>query len=182
MAHEETIYQLMRKLIIADKQTVADIMASKGHWTPGTSAINNSYKALCNLSDLGKVTKGDGYFRLPDCKSEYKEHSQLITKALAEVLKLELQSTIFRELTVPDVGLRSDAICLITKDNHGFCFILEVCNNETPEYFQSKVNVWNNWQGDTAFLSNLFNYKIPHYEIIPVTDLVGFISYLKEQL
>lgn len=180
MSHEETIYQLMESLVISDKQTIGDIQASKGLWSPGPSAVNNSYKALCNLSDLGKLTKGDGYFKLPDCRSEYKEHAQLITKALAEILKLDVQSTIKREVVISEVGLRPDAIVLITKDNHGICLILEVCNNETPEYLQSKINVWESWQGDTQFLSRLFGIKIPHYEVVPVTVLDGFISYLKE--
>ena len=182
MAHEETIFQLMEILKVADKQIIADIMAAKGHWTAGTSAVNNSYKSLCNLCDLGKLTKGDGYFKLTDCKSEYREHARLITQALAEILKLPLDSTIYREITIPDVGLRPDAICLITKNNQGFCFILEVCNNETPEYLQSKINVWNNWPNDTAFLSELFGYRIPHYDIMPVTVLDGFKAFLKEEI
>ncbi|MFA5823207.1 MAG: hypothetical protein WC853_09045 [Thermodesulfovibrionales bacterium] len=180
MAHEEVVYQLMESLAIASKQEIGDIMATKKIWTAGPSTFNNSYKALCALTDIGKLIKGDGYFKLPSCKSEYKEHSQLITKALAEVLKLEVQSTIFREITIPEVGLRPDAICLLTKNNQGYCMILEVCNNETPEYLQSKINVWDNWQGDAQFLSQLFKYKIPHYEVVPVTVLDGFKDYLQE--
>jgi hypothetical protein len=63
---------------------------------------------------------------------------------------------------------------LIIKDNRGLCLILEVCNTEPEQYFQSKVNVWNNWPGSLEYLSQLFKYKIPHFDIVKITDLVGF--------
>lgn len=59
MAHEDTIYELMEELVIADKHTIGDIMAHKGIWTKGVSAVNNSYKALENLVEAGKLEKGE---------------------------------------------------------------------------------------------------------------------------
>lgn len=180
MAHEETIYRLMKQLVIASKREIGDIMACKGVWTVGTSTVNNSYKALCALADIGKVVKSNGYFKLPSCKSEYAEHAQLLTKSLAELFKLpEINPVIFREHTTP-VGLRSDAICLITKDNQGLCLILEVMINEPERYLKMKQNTWENWPEATQHLSQLFNYKIPHFEIVPITVLDGFISFLQE--
>ena len=174
------VSKIIQALRIVDSLTVGEILLAKKLYSNIHSARVNAQKKLNELVALGKLEKGNGFYRVPDCKSEYKEHSQLITKALAEVLKLEVQSTIFREITIPEVGLRPDAICLLIKDNRGLCLILEVCNNETPEYLQSKINVWDNWQGATEYLSNLFGYKIPHYEIIPITVLDGFKSYLEE--
>jgi len=173
---------ILQSLRIADPLTVGEILLAKKLYSNLHSARVNAQKKLNELVALGLLEKGPGFYRTLDCRSEYKEHAQLITKALAEVLKLEVQSTIFREITIPEVALRPDAICLLTRDQQGLCLILEVCNNETPEYLQSKINVWNNWQGDTQFLSQLFNYKIPHYEIVPITVLDGFTSFLKEVL
>jgi len=174
------VYDIIQSLRIADSLTVGEILLAKKLYSNLHSARVNAQKKLNELVALGKLEKGNGFYRTPNCRSEYKEHSLLITKALAEVLKLAVQSTIFREITIPEVGLRPDAICLLTKDHQGLCLILEVCNNETPEYLQSKINVWSNWQGGTEYLSQLFNYKIPHYEIVPITVLDGFITYLQE--
>lgn len=177
------VSNIVSALKITDALTVGEILQAKGIYSNPQSARVNAQKKLNDLVALGKLERCDGYYRTLDCKSEYKEHSRLITKALAEILKLttdNLQVIIYRELTIVNVGLRPDAICLITKDNQGYCFILEVCNNETEEYLQQKINTWNNWEDSLKFLSQLFGYKIPHFEILPVTALGGFISFLKE--
>lgn len=176
------VRQVLEVLKIADARTVGEILYAQGENSTLQSGIVNGQKKLNKLADEGAIERVGGFYRTLDCKSEYKEHAQLITKTLAEILKLPVDSIIHREISIPEVGLRPDSICLLTKDNQGLCLILEVCNNETPEYLQSKINVWNNWQGDTEFLSNLFKVKIPHYEIIPVVALGDFISFLKEVL
>lgn len=89
MAHEKTILTIMESLVIADKHVIGDLMAHKGIWKAGTSAVNNSYKALNALVDLGKLERGDGWFRLRGCRSEYREHAQILTKALAEIIKVD---------------------------------------------------------------------------------------------
>jgi hypothetical protein len=172
MAHEETIYGLMESLVIADKHIIGDLMAHKELWTKGVSAVNNSYKALNLLADSGKLVKGNGYFRLPDCKSEYKEHSQLLTKAISEILKLNYQTKILREPTLKDVGLRPDAIVFLTNGDKGLCFILEVCNNETPEYLMQKIHTWEHWNEAKENLSTLFNDLIKQYDIVVASEEV----------
>jgi len=184
LAHEETILEIMNNLVIADKHIVGDIMAHKGLWTAGTSSVNNSYKALNNLVDAGKLVKGDGYFKIPTCKSEYKEHSVLLTKALALILKINLNCKIFREPTFQKIGLRPDAIVLITKDNKALCFILEVCNNETPEYLTQKINAWKIWPEAGEELSALFGLAIPRFDIVVsgeyVKGVFEFNAYIEE--
>ncbi len=183
MAHEETVMGLMETLKIADKHTIGDIMATKVKWKPGLSTNNNSYKALCNLTDLKKLVKGDGYFALPECKSEYAGHAKFVTQTIAELLKLQnVTAIVKREITIPEVGLRPDAICLITRNNRGLCIILECLINETESYYEMKKNTWLNWPGATGYLSKLFNYKIPSYEIVPVTVVDGFKSFLMEAI
>ena len=58
MAHEQKILEMMQSLVIADKHIVGDLMAHKGIWTRGTSAVNNSYKALNNLVERESLRKG----------------------------------------------------------------------------------------------------------------------------
>jgi hypothetical protein len=185
MAHEETIYGIMEALRICDKHTGGDIMAARGIWTKGTSSVNNFYKGSNTLVDAGKLVKGDGYFKMPDCKSEYKEHSQLLTKALAEILKLNYQSQVLREPTLTDVGLRPDAILFLANGNKGLCFILEVCNNESPEYLNQKINAWRSFEGAKDYLSQLFETEIKAFDIVVSGDIstegtFEFNQYLKE--
>jgi hypothetical protein len=171
MAHDETVMEIMNQLIIADKHIVGDLMAHKGLWTAGVSAVNNSYKALNLLVDAGRLERGNSYFRLPGCcKSEYKEHAQHLTKALASIIKLNYTTTIFREHEIKEVGLRPDAIVLLIRGNEALCFILEVMNNESPAYFTQKRNVWDSWQGAKDYLSKLFNTNIKAYDIVPNLD------------
>jgi hypothetical protein len=175
----------MEQLVIADKHIIAEIMAFKKIWLTGTSSVNNSYKVLNLLVDSGKLIKGDGYFKLPDCKSEYKEHAQLLTKALAEILKLNYTSKIFREVTLQEVGLRPDALVLLIKDSQALMFVLEVCNNEFPKFLQQKVNVLRNWDWVLEMFSKIFETKIKAFDIVVSGDITAdgtfeFNQYLEE--
>ncbi len=185
MAHENTIYELMKELVIADKHIIGDLMAHRSLWTKGVSAVNNSYKALNLLVDSGKLVKGEGYFKLPDCKSEYKEHSQLLTKALAEIIKLNCQIKIAREHTILEKALRPDSLIFLRRGSEGLCFVLEVCNNETSTYLESKIHTWRLWPEAKDYLSRLFNNKILHYDIVVSGEEIPdgafeFNSYLEE--
>jgi len=168
MAHESLILSLMEALKVADDKIIGDIMSAKKIWSSGQSARTNALKALKNLSDLRKIERCDGYFRTFDCKSEYGEHSRLLTKALAEILKLNISTAIYREHTIREIGLRPDAICFLTNDNQGLCFILEVVHNETPDYLRQKISAWQSWNGATEYLSNLFSHEIPAISFVTV--------------
>ena len=161
----------MNQLVIADKHTIGDLMAHKGIWTAGTSAVNNAYKILNTLVDGGQLEKGDGgYYRKIGCRSTYQEHARELTKALAEIIKLNLNAKIFREHTTP-VALRPDALILLTKEDKGLCLVLEVMRTETTDcnFYQQKVNTWESWEGAKDYLSKMFNTEIKEFNII--TDL-----------
>jgi len=179
MAHESTIFEIMEALVIADKHVIGDIMAHKELWTKGVSAVNNSYKALNCLVECGKLVKGDSYFKLPHCKSNYEQHARLLTRALAEILKTNPNCRIFREHTIAEKGLRPDALVLLKKENQGMCLVLEVCHNETENYFEQKMNTWRYWSGAAAYLSQLTGYRVPHFDIVRSNELT---DYLKEVL
>jgi hypothetical protein len=157
-------------------------MAAKGIWTEGTSASNNADKYLKNDSRLEKV---DGYYRLIGCKSTFAEHSKLLTIHLADILKLNLSTKIFREKTFSSIGLRPDSVILLEKNNRHLCFILEVCNNEFPEFLQQKVNAWRQWENSLRVLSELFGTKIHVFDIVVAGDISAegtfeFNQYLKD--
>lgn len=164
MAHEETIFNLMQAVQVASKHDVGRYMAAKGYWKEGVSAVNNSYKALNDLTDLGKLERGDGFYRLPGLSTQYHHHARLLTNLLIDCL-IEFDALVFREHSIPQIGLRPDAIILLRKEGKGRCLILEASNHETPEYFRNKVNVWRQWPDATQFLSNLFGYAIPSFEV-----------------
>ena len=171
--------KIINSLKIADALTVGEVLHARKVYSTLQSARVNAQKKLNQLADEGAIERIGGFYRTLQCKSNYEDHARFLTKILAEILKLH-ETIIYREHTIQEISLRPDAICLLTKDNQGMCLILEALINEPPEYFQMKVNTWNNWPEATQYLSNLFKYRIPHYEIIPVTVLDDFISYLKE--
>ncbi len=174
----EVIDNLMNLLVIADTKTIADLMAHRGFWTTG-NPYANSYKYLRELTQLDKLVKGDGYFKLPTCKSEYGEHAQLLTQALALIIKTPYEPVIYREKTIDEVGLRPDALVLLKNGDKGRCFLLEVVNNELPIYLEKKKNAWETWQGDFDYLSRLFGYKIPHYDFVISDDLHSYLGSLQ---
>jgi len=180
MAYENEILSLMENLVIVDKHLIASLMFDK--WKEGSSAVNNANKALTNLVGIGKLVKGNGFFKLPDCKSEYKEHAQFLTKALTEILKTKLVRKIFREISIPEVGLRPDAIVLLEKDGKGLCFILEVVHHETEDYLRQKVTTWKHWNGSVAYLCNLFGVKIPCFDIVVSGSAISGTHELKTYL
>ena len=176
------VSEILQSLRIADPITVGEILLAKGLYSTLQSARVNAQKKLNQLVAQGALERGHGFYRALGCKSEYKEHSQLLTKTLAELFKIPAKPIIHREITIPEVGLRPDAICLITKDNQGLCLILECLINETESYYAMKENTWNNWDGATDYLSQLFGYSIPHFELVPIITVDGFKEFLKEGL
>ncbi|MHC1743943.1 MAG: hypothetical protein AB9873_13045 [Syntrophobacteraceae bacterium] len=170
MANIGAIEEIMRKLVIADKHVIGEIMAGRGVWKAGTSAVNNSYKDLVKLVELGRLEKCDGFFRLVGCRSDYKEHAQLLTQYLANIIK-SYQCVIYREHEVKPISLRSDAIVLLIKENKGRCLVVEVVNQETQQYLNQKREAWK-WDGATEYLSGLFGYRIPYFEFLTSEETI----------
>jgi len=169
VAREEEVKQIMEALVIADDKIIGEIMAARGVWGEGQSARVQAAKALKNLADTNQLEKGEGsYYRIIGCKSTYQPHSVLLTKQLAEILKVYPESIIFRERNVPEIGVRPDGIILIKRENKGLVIILECLVNETETYYQSKVRAWESWDGALEYLSRLFGVKIPNFSIIPI--------------
>ncbi|MCL5423380.1 MAG: hypothetical protein M1461_13070 [Nitrospirae bacterium] len=178
-----SVSEVVSVLKITDAVTVGEILLARKIYSNLQSARVNAQKKLNDLVALRQLERGDGYYRVPGCQSEYHDHARLLSKCIAEILKVHTTvPAIHREHTIPEIGLRPDAIVLLTKDNLGYCFILEVLINETDEYLRQKYNAWHLWENSLAYLSKLFGYHIPSFDIVPVTDLVGFITFLKEAL
>lgn len=161
------VLHIFKSLHIASDKVIGDILVTRGlvSWSAGTSARNNTRKLLKTLD----LEEGNGYFRIPGCKSEYCDHAKALTEYLAEILKIT-DAEIFREHTLP-INLKPDALVLAQKDGKKSCFILEVALNETPEYLEMKYNAWLQWKEAKTYLSDLFKVKIPH---------IGFVVAGKE--
>ena len=89
MTREEEVMAVMQSLVVATDKDVGEVMAARGHWAEGQSSRVNSAKVLKKLCELGQIERCDGYWRLKGCRSEFKGHSQMLTKALVDILKLE---------------------------------------------------------------------------------------------
>ena len=166
MAHEETVMRLMNKLVYATKHDVGDLMAHDGVWKAGPSSVNNAYKFLTQLTESGLLEKGEGFFKLKGYKGNHEEHSRLVTAELVKILKLPYETIIIREAFIGDVSLIPDAMILTIDGDMAACWILEVMHNETPEYFQQKVHVWEAWEEANGYLSELFGYQVKSFNII----------------
>jgi len=185
MAHDDKIDSIMESLRIATKHQVGDVMASWGFWSRGTSASNNSDKVLKNEVSYGKLIKENNYYKRPDCRSTFQPHSQFLTDALVEVLKLNLNAKIYREYFLKEISLRLDALVFLTKGNRHLVFALEVCNTELPEYLVSKVNALKNYDGALQTFSLLFETKIKAFDIVVSGDISAngvfeFKNYIEE--
>lgn len=155
----DKILQIMKTLKVASKHDVAELMTN---WKEGPSRVNNSKKFLDDLP----IEKCDGYFRWPGCKSEYKDHAQALTKALVKILKVNATHHIHREKLIPELGLIPDAICFLTRGEKAICFIYEACLSEKAEYTEMKERAFRDWPQKLSFLSDLFNFPVPHYDFI----------------
>ncbi len=188
MGHKEKVMEVMQVLKKANDVIAGDVVNIRYNigWSRGHSERMQARKVLDRLVAERKIIKKDGYYHTPDVKDGYGEHAQLLTCAIAEILKLgNNKPIIFREKLL-SVGLRPDALVLLKRNNQGLCFALEILNNETRPYLQQKINTWKNWRQGTAELSRLFNVKIPHFDVVvhpekPLTgDVVAFNDLIKE--
>ena len=133
----------------------------------GLSRRNNAHKYLDELALTHQIQKGKGFYAVKGYQGEYKPggHDRSVTDCMARLVLLKHPISIFREVSFP-VGLRSDIVALIGKNGKGICAVVEVVNNETPEYFNQKMTAWKNWTQAPEYLSNLFGTPIPHFSII----------------
>lgn len=156
----------MNYLKIADAKIIGAILFALGYFSTLHSARVNAQKHLNNLVALGHLVRGDGFYRIPECQSEYGEHARLLTACLAQILSIkDLTTTIHREVSVP-IGFRADAVVLCEKDGKGICFVLEVAHNETHDYLRRKVDAYKKWKEAKAFLTQLFNKPIRGYGFV----------------
>jgi hypothetical protein len=166
MPHEDEVTEEMEILHMARARHLGDILSDVVGWSPGQSATVQAGRALENLVALGRLKKENGWYMIPTCKAKPgEEHAALLAEQLVQLRK-KFRARIFREHLIEEVGLRPDALVLAIGKDRGFCFVLEIVNHETEEYLQSKINVWKNWQGANEYLSRLFAFKVPHFEVI----------------
>ncbi len=181
MTKEEEVMAVMETLVIAKDKHIGEVMAARGHWTAGQSARVNAGKVLKKLAESGRIERVNGHFRTKGCRSEFKEHSQLLTDALTEVLKT-FEAKAKREVWVEKIGVRADAICMITKANRGYVFILEILRNESLDQAnRNKGKVWEQWPDATDFLSRLLGYKIPCFDFITLEQGESIISKIGDE-
>jgi hypothetical protein len=162
---------IIEGLRVADAKTVAEVLLTKKDFSNLQSARVYAQRQLNLMVDLGQLIRGDGWYAVKGYRGEFQDHDRLLTKALAEILKLNYECQISREACWDSVGLRSDAVVLLKRGNDGLCFILEVVHNETPVYLLMKKHAWLAWSGANEALSKLFGYKIPHFSVITQEEI-----------
>lgn len=191
MKYESEVMDVMKKVGIARDADVGEYLAARGYYRmENLSARNNARKILKYLTEQGRLEEGGGgeWFRVRGgSRSEHKQHSRSLTRALVKILKAFPDSQVIREKEIPDVKLVPDSLVLITKENKGLVCVLEAVTEETPEYLRSKYDVWQNWDKALNFLSQTFGYRVPHFEIVaypesPIKEVWNFDEFMKEAI
>ena len=171
MSIKDLLDQILINVLITDPLTTGKALHAKGLYQSVHSARVQVQKDFNRRVDLKQLERGKGYYRVPGCEGEYGDHARLLTTSLVELFK-HGDPIIFREHFISEIALRPDALVLLKKEGRGLCFVLEVCHTETPEYLQQKITVWKNWDKSLDYLSGLFGYRLPNFEIVIAGETV----------
>jgi hypothetical protein len=167
--------------VITDNQ-LGEIFAPRFNWTPGHSARVQARKILENLTNLGKITKHEGFYRSLSCRSEFSDHARALSETLVKFYNLkDIVPTIRREVSFP-VGLRADAVIFLKKEVMGRVCVYECDLTEDINFLKSKENEWNSWGGALQALSDLFPYGVDCFDFVTLSGRVGIklTDYLEE--
>ncbi len=140
------------------------------------SSYVSSQKLLKNLSDLGKLERANGVYKLPACKSEGGDHALAVTQVIAEVFNRFDDPQVYKEKLVEGKGVRPDLMVLARRNGQGLCFIVEVTLQETEDYLTMKRNVWQEWPEALVYLSNLFKTPIKHFDFLTSETLNQYLE------
>jgi hypothetical protein len=176
---DDTVFELMKKLVIASAENIGVLMAAMGVWAAGISARNNAAKVLKGLVDLKRLEFINGAYRVHGCKSEWADHSKSLTESLVRIMVAFPDCLVNRELTVSPIATRPDSLVFLRRNGMGYCFGLEQMNNETEESFRTKSSKWARWPDTLPFLSQLFGYKVPSFHLVRSSELDRFLEELK---
>lgn len=106
------------------------------------------------------------YFRMPGCRSQGGEHAIEISRALAQIIMLDLEYVIKREPTLRSVSLRPDSVILLKKSDKYLCAILEICCAETDSYLSMKINALRGCENVKEELSELVGVPVQVFDIV----------------
>jgi len=91
---------------------------------------------------------------------------------------------ILREPEIKELGLRPDAVVLLTRGDKALCFVLEICLNETEDYLRQKINAWKHYERGKEVLSELLGTKIKAFDIVvsgqEAEGIFQFNQYIEE--
>ena len=185
---KKAVLEVLDAIKIASVKLAGEILFARNLYDTSNSANSNARKILEELTAINKLEKIRGGYRVKGCKSELKGHSLKLSQTLTELYKIpDVVPVVIREKKIP-INLIPDALVLLMRNGKGACFVLEEVNEETEDYLNSKVQDWRSWEKANEYLGQLFNYEIPHFDIVvsgaePVPVPMGcysFENYIKE--
>jgi hypothetical protein len=161
----QEIERILKILKVASAKTISFILypdSKNPH-----SDIVQTQKKLNTLVALNKIIRGAHWYAVNEYEGQFKEHDQKRTELIARLIRLKLPISVFTEVSFP-IGIRSDLVVLIGKENKAICAVIEVANTEVkkPEYLNQKIVAWKNWTEAPQYLSNLFKIPIPHFSLV----------------
>jgi hypothetical protein len=154
------------------------------NWSEGLSSRNQAHKPLDTLALTKQIIKGKGFYAVKGYRGEYKDHDKAVTHCIKDLILTKLPISIRREVSFT-LGIRSDVVGIIGKNNKGTAFWLEVCDTETDAYFSQKVTALkNNRPVIIKALTELFATNIPDFTLVvhgkQHPEAMDFETYLEE--
>ena len=187
---KEAALSLTQSLTVTDATIVATILHRWGHFKNLQSAKIQAKKYLDEHTFLRRLERVAAharysYYRIPGSRAEFSGHPKKITSSLANILSVNPAAIIRREVHVPEIYTRPDALVFMKQNGRGRCFVLEVKDHETDQYLANKVNKWRLWKDALSYLSHTFGTKIPCFDFVVdgetnVPGVIQFQDYLKE--
>jgi len=160
MSRQDDVLRLMESLHIATSVQVAKCLKNPTH-----SGRVQAQRDLNKLADLNLLERRDKFYLLPGCKAQG-NHALAVSDAISEIYFRFESPTVYREKLIEEKSIRPDLMCHVRKENQELCFIMEVVREESLEYLRMKRNVWDEWPEACAYLSELFQAKVKHFDFV----------------
>lgn len=182
----ESVKKLIETFRVANDEVIGNVAAElfNLNWKEGLSRRNQAHKILDTLALTNQIQKGKKFYATKNYRGSYKDHDKAVTHCIKDLILTKLPISIRREVSFT-LGIRSDVVGIIGKNNKGTAFWLEVCDTETDAYFDQKATALkNNRPVIIKALTELFATNIPDFTLIVYgkqhPEAMDFETFLEE--
>lgn len=174
---------LLETLCYFTNQQIAEYFADLGRWSrTNKSHLKNSSRILNGMVAEEILEKLPHAYRLKGSKGEANEHALAVTDAILDVLRLDQNAKILREVPLP-IRRTPDAVVILEKEGlRQLCFLeieitcsVEIINAKIKDYAEGgeKIRQW--FEDSFGPVSDDFCYHLKFITDKPVPKMKGVI-------